>query len=86
MTSLARATRSQIGLGQAHQREAQALLLDDEHVLPEPSKLRYLLLHVAARLVRTSRRTYLRIAQRWPWEQDLANAIARLDALPRPLG
>jgi hypothetical protein len=65
---------------------ARTLLLDDEHILAEPKKLRYRLLHVAARLVRTARRTYLRIAQRWPWARDLANAFARLDALPRPIG
>lgn len=63
----------------------RTLLLDGEHALAEPKRLRYRLLHVAARLVRTARRTYLRIAQRWPWANDLAAAFARLDALPRPL-
>jgi Transposase DDE domain group 1 len=62
----------------------RTLLLDGEHALAEPKKLRYRLLHVAARLVRTARRTHLRIAQRWPWAKDLAAAFARLDALPRP--
>jgi Transposase DDE domain group 1 len=62
------------------------LLLDGEHALAEPKKLRYRLLHVAARIVRTARRTYLRIAQRWPWAKDLAVAYARLDTLPRPIG
>lgn len=62
----------------------RTLLLDGEHALAEPKKLRYRLLHVAARLVRTVRRTRLRIAQRWPWAADLAAAFARLDALPRP--
>jgi hypothetical protein len=60
------------------------LLLDGEHALAEPKRLRYRLLHVAARLVRTARRTYLRIAQHWPWAADLATAFHRLDALPRP--
>jgi hypothetical protein len=64
---------------------ARTLLLDGEHTLAEPKKLRYRLLHVAARIVRTARRTYLRIAQRWPWARELATAFARLDALPRPL-
>jgi Transposase DDE domain group 1 len=63
----------------------RTLLLDAEHALAEPKGLRYRLLHVAARLVRTARRTYLRIAQRWPWARELAAAFARLDALPRPL-
>lgn len=62
----------------------RTLLLDGEHTLAEPKKLRYRLLHVAARLVRTARRTHLRIAQRWPWARELATAFARLDALPRP--
>ena len=61
------------------------LLLDGEHILAEPKKLRYRLLHLAAHIVRTARRTYLRIAQTWPWAHDLATAYARLDALPRPL-
>jgi hypothetical protein len=63
----------------------RTLLLDGEHRLAEPKKLRYRLLHVAARLVRTARRTYLRIAQRWPWASDLAAAFTRLNALPRPV-
>ena len=44
------------------------------------------LLHVAARIVRTARRVYLRIAQTWPWANELATAYARLVALPRPAG
>lgn len=64
----------------------RTLLLDGEHALAEPKKLRYRFLHVAARIVRTARRTYVRIAQRWPWAIDLATAYTRLHALPRPLG
>jgi hypothetical protein len=64
----------------------RTLLLDGEHALAEPKKLRYRLLHVAARIVRTARRTVLRIAENWPWATELANAYARLDALPRPKG
>jgi Transposase DDE domain group 1 len=64
----------------------RTLLLDGEHALTEPRKLRYRLLHVAARIVRKARRTYLRIAQRWPWARELAAAYARLAALPRPMG
>jgi Transposase DDE domain group 1 len=62
----------------------RTLLLDGEHALAEPKKLRYRILHVAARIVRTARRTHLRLAQRWPWAPELAAAFARLDALPRP--
>ena len=64
----------------------RTLLLDGEHVVAEPKKLRYRLLHVAARIVRTARRTYLRIVNRWPWASDLATAYARLAALPQPAG
>jgi hypothetical protein len=39
-----------------------------------------------APIVRTARRTYLRIAQRWPWAGDLVAAHTRLDMLPRPIG
>jgi hypothetical protein len=62
----------------------QHLLLQGELAAAEPKKLRYRLLHVAARLTRSARRTRLRIAQTWPWAPDLAAAFARLAALPRP--
>jgi hypothetical protein len=64
----------------------RTLLLDDQHALAEPKKLRYRLLHVAARIVRTARHTVLRIAEHWPWATELAAAYARLTALPRPIG
>jgi hypothetical protein len=63
----------------------RVLLLDGENALAEPKRLRYRLLHVAARRVRTARRTYLRLAQRSPRVADLATAYRRLDLLPRPL-
>jgi hypothetical protein len=62
----------------------RVLLLDGTHALAEPKKLRYRLLHVEARIVRTARRVYLRIAHTWPWADELATAYARLAALPRP--
>jgi hypothetical protein len=64
----------------------RTLLLDGEHALAEPKKLRFRLLHVAARLVRTARRTILRIARHWPWANQLATAYARLASLPQPTG
>jgi hypothetical protein len=42
----------------------RVLLLDGDHTLAESKRLRYRLLHVAARIIRTARRTYLRIAER----------------------
>jgi hypothetical protein len=63
----------------------QALLLDGDLAKAEPKTLRYRLLHTAARITRGQRRTWLRIAERWPWAHDLAAAFARLAALPRPI-
>jgi hypothetical protein len=62
----------------------QTLLLHGELATAEPKKLRYRLLHVAARITRSSRRTRLRIAEHWPWADQLVTAFARLAALPRP--
>ncbi|MER6327716.1 IS1380 family transposase, partial [Streptomyces coelicoflavus] len=63
----------------------QLLLLDGDLAAAEPKKLRYRLLHVAARLTRTARQTRLRIAENWPWATDLSTAFARLAALPQPI-
>ncbi|WP_437107519.1 IS1380 family transposase [Streptomyces flaveolus] len=62
------------------------LLLDGELATAEPKKLRYRLLHVAARLTRGGRRLRLRISATWPWRTELATAFHRLAALPRPAG
>jgi Transposase DDE domain group 1 len=63
----------------------QHLLLDGDLAKAEPKKLRYRLLHVAARITRSARRTRLRIAEHWPWAADLVTAFARLAALPKPV-
>jgi hypothetical protein len=63
----------------------QALLLHGDLAAAEPKKLRYRLLHVAARITRSSRQTRLRIAHNWPWATDLADAFTRLAAVPRPV-
>lgn len=60
------------------------LLLDGELATAEPKKLRYRLLHTAARLTRGGRRLHLRIAATWPWHNALTTAFTRLAALPRP--
>lgn len=64
----------------------QTLLLDSDLARAEPKTLRYRLLHVAARITRTARRTRLAIAEHWPWTDALTSAFARLAALPRPAG
>ncbi|WP_326585952.1 IS1380 family transposase [Streptomyces sp. NBC_00487] len=62
----------------------RVLLLDGELAAAEPKKLRYRLLHVAARLTRGGRRLHLRISATWPWRNELVMAFHRLAALPRP--
>jgi hypothetical protein len=60
----------------------QTLLLDGDLARAEPKKLRYRLLHVAARITRTARRTTMAIAAGWPWTESLTRAFSRLAALP----
>ena len=60
----------------------QRLLLDGELAKAEPKRLRYRLLHVAARLAFHGRRARLRLQRTWPWAGELAAAFARLKALP----
>lgn len=63
----------------------RVLLLDGELANAEPKKLRYRLLHVAARLTRGGRCLRLRISATWPWRKELAEAFRRLAALPDQL-
>jgi hypothetical protein len=62
----------------------QRLLLEGELARCEPKRLRYRLLHVAARLCFHARAATLRIHNTWPWAHDLTNAFWRLKALPMP--
>lgn len=62
----------------------RVLLLDGELATAEPKKLRYRVLHVAARITRAGRRLRLRISATWPWRHELTDAFHRLAALPRP--
>ena len=48
----------------------------------EPKRLRYRLLHVAARLTRHARRLTLHLPRAWPWQRELLLAFQRLRALP----
>lgn len=64
----------------------QTLLLVGELAAAEPKRLRYRLLHVAARLAFSGRRARLRLQAGWPWAAELAAAFARLRALPAPAG
>ncbi|WP_211588855.1 transposase, partial [Allorhizocola rhizosphaerae] len=66
-------------------RWTQLLLLDGELARAEPKKLRYRLLHTAARIARTGRRIRLHINASWPWATQLVVAFERLTRLPRPV-
>jgi hypothetical protein len=63
----------------------QHLALEGELAAAEPKTPRYRLLHVAARITRGQRRTWLRIQRSWPWAPHLTAAFARLHALPVPM-
>ena len=64
----------------------QALLLDGALANAEPKRLRYQLLHVAARLAFHGRRGRLRLQHDWPWATQLAAAFHKLNALPAATG
>ncbi|MEU9625090.1 transposase [Streptomyces sp. NPDC088846] len=64
----------------------RVLLLDDELAHAEPRKLRYRILHVAARLTRGSRRRRLRVSATRPGRPEPTTVFRRLAALPRPAG
>lgn len=55
------------------------VLIDDEQLsAAEPRRLRYTLLHVAAKIVRHARQVTLRLDQAWPWTRLLVTAHDRL--------
>jgi hypothetical protein len=62
----------------------QRLLLTGELANAEPKRLRYRLLHVAARLAFHARTATLHLQASWPWAQDLTAAFTRLSAFPAP--
>ena len=57
---------------------------DASPILAEPKTLRYQLLHVAARITRGQRRTWIRLQGNWPWARHLASAWQRLNLIPAP--
>jgi Transposase DDE domain group 1 len=64
----------------------QALALEGELARAEPKRLRYRLLHIAARLAFSGRQAKLHLPTAWPWTQALKAAFARLNTLPAPAG
>lgn len=62
----------------------QVLTDDDELAVAEPRRLRYTLLHVAARIIDHARQVRLRLDRTWPWTHVLVAIHRRLDAMPAP--
>jgi hypothetical protein len=73
-------------IAQAILRWNALLCLEGDLALAEPKRVRQRLLHVAGRIVRSARRTTLRLPRSWPWADALAAAFARLRALPADAG
>lgn len=61
-----------------------ALCFEGELADCEPKRLRYRLLHVAARITFHARQAILRLDRTWRWADQLAAAFGRLAALPPP--
>ena len=62
------------------------LCLDGDLRHVEPKRLRYTLLHTAARVVRSGRQIIVRLQRNWPWSRQLITAFIRLrtpDYVPR---
>jgi hypothetical protein len=64
----------------------QKLALRGSHAIAEPKVLRYQLLHVAGRIVRSGRQHVMHLQADWPWTGVLLAAFRRLRALPAPAG
>jgi hypothetical protein len=62
----------------------QLLALDGDLATAEPKRLRYRILHTAARLTRGQRRRRLRIPASWPWADQINAAFTRIAAIPAP--
>jgi hypothetical protein len=62
----------------------QILALHGDLAAAEPKRLRYRVLHTAARLTHGQRRRWLRIHSRWPWADQITAAFTRIAAIPAP--
>ncbi len=72
-------------VGIAHDLLAWTQRLLGELASSEPKRLRYRLLHVAARLAFHARKATLRVHNTWPWADALVAAFTRARALPTPV-
>jgi hypothetical protein len=59
----------------------QGLCLKGKLATAEPKGLRFMVLHMAGRLVRGGGATNLRLEADWPWAQELVRAFAMLRGL-----
>jgi len=59
----------------------QGLCLTGKLAKAEPKGLRFMILHMAGRLVRGGRSVTLRLQEDWPWAGHLVRAFATLRAL-----
>jgi Transposase DDE domain group 1 len=59
------------------------LALDGHLAKAGPKTLRYRILHAAARLARSGRRSRLKISATWPWASAIVTAWNRITALPQ---
>ena len=64
----------------------QALLLEGALATAEPKRLRYRILHIAARLAFSGRRAKLHLQRTWPWATELAAAFEKLKTLRAAAG
>jgi hypothetical protein len=56
----------------------KGMCLQGELSRAEPKRLRYTLLHTAGVIVHSARRRTLRLADGWPWAEELVMAFGRL--------
>ncbi len=56
----------------------KGLCLDGDLARAEPKRLRYTLLHTAGVVCHSARKTTLRLAEGWPWADQLVAAFGRL--------
>ena len=62
----------------------KGLCLEGALAKAEPKRLRYTLLHTAGLMVRSARRTTVRIAAGWPWADEIVGASGDYRAGPPP--
>jgi Transposase DDE domain group 1 len=60
----------------------QALALDGDLAPAARKRLRYRLMHIAARLAFSARQAKLHLPAAWPWTESLTAAFEKLPTLP----